>query len=45
MEIEKLNNGFVKLSAPNGVKDKRNGQVYSEVVVKEINVKNFVENE
>lgn len=45
MEIEKLNNGFVKLSASRGVKDKRNGQVYSEVVVKEINVKNFVENE
>lgn len=38
-----LNNGFVLLTAPNGVKDIRNGQVYSEAEVKAEDARYFVE--
>lgn len=38
-----LSNGAVKLTAPNGVKDTRNGAVYSEAVVKAEDVRWFVE--
>ncbi len=43
MKVKKLNNGKVRLSSPSGVIDSRNGQWYSEAVVKEENVKFFRE--
>ena len=43
MKTEKLNNGKVRLSAPGGVIDTRNGQWYSEAIVKDYNVKFFKE--
>ena len=39
MKVEKLGNGKVRLSAPSGVIDTRNGEWYSEAIVKEENVK------
>ena len=43
MKTEKLNNGKVRLSSPDGVIDTRNGQWYSEAIVKYENVKFFKE--
>lgn len=43
MKVEKLGNGKVRLSSPSGVIDTRNGQWYSEVIVKYENVKFFKE--
>ena len=41
MKKEKLSNGKVRLSSPDGVIDTRNGQWYSEAIVKSENVKFF----
>ena len=43
MKKEKLSNGKVRLSSPSGVIDTRNGQWYSEAIVKRENVKFFKE--
>lgn len=43
MKKEKLSNGKVRLSSPDGVIDTRNGQWYSEAIVKYENVKFFKE--
>ncbi len=43
MKVEKLGNGKVRLSSPSGVVDSRNGQWYSEAIVKSENVKFFKE--
>ncbi len=45
MKIEKLGNGKVRLSAPSGVIDTRNGEWYSEAIIKEENAEYFKENE
>lgn len=41
--ITELGNGYVKITYPNGVKDKRNGMVNSEAIVKEEDKDWFVE--
>lgn len=43
MTIIDLKNGYFKLTSPNGVKDIRTQNVYTEVVVKEKHIKYFVE--
>lgn len=43
MKKKQLPNGLWRLTAPRGVKDKRNGRVYSEVETEEANIKYFVE--
>ena len=43
MQVEQLSNGKVRLSSPSGVIDTRNGQWYSEAIVKRENVKFFKE--
>lgn len=40
-----IKEGWVKLTSPNGVKDTRNGETYSEVVCKDTDEKWFVEGE
>lgn len=40
-----MKKGYVRISFPKGVKDTRNGEVYSEVIVKEADAKWFVEAE
>lgn len=45
MNAIELKNGMVRLTSENGVKDTRNGKVYSEVVVKTADVKHFVDAE
>lgn len=42
MNQTKTRNGYVLLSSPNGVKDTRNGRIYSEAEVKAADVKYFV---
>lgn len=42
MKKEKLPSGLWRLTAPNGVKDKRNGRIYSEVECEEADIKYFV---
>lgn len=42
MTIIDLGNGMFKLTAPNGVKDTRNGRVYREAVVHQNEIKFFV---
>lgn len=41
MNKEELSNGMVRLTAPNGIKDTRNGNIYSEVECKKENVKYY----
>lgn len=39
MNIEKLNNGYVRLTADKGIRSKVTNEVYSEVVCKEEDIK------
>lgn len=41
MTREELKNGLVRLYSSNGIRDKRNGQVFEEVVCKAKDVKHF----
>lgn len=41
MSIEGVREGYVRLSSPNGIVDTRNGDVFTEVIVKEKSVKWF----
>lgn len=43
MKTEVIKQGWVKLTAPNGVADKRNGQVYPVVITRESNAGYFAE--
>ena len=43
MNIEGVREGYVRLSSPNGVVDTRNGDVFTEVIVKAKSVKWFKE--
>ena len=41
MNIEGVKDGYVRLSSPNGIIDTRNGDVFTEVIVKEKSAKWF----
>ena len=43
MNIEGVREGYVRLSSPNGIVDTRNGDVFTEVIVKAKSVKWFKE--
>ena len=45
MSIERVREGHVRLSSPNGIIDTRNGDVFTEVIVKEKSAKWFKEAE
>lgn len=45
MKEEKLSNGMIKLSAPNGIVDTRINVTYREVICSEADVKYFKANE
>lgn len=43
MNIEGVREGYVRLSSPNGIVDTRNGDIFTEVIVKENSAKWFKE--
>lgn len=43
MNIEGVRDGYVRLSSPNGIIDTRNGDVFTEVIVKKKSAKWFKE--
>lgn len=45
MNIEGVREGYVRLSSPNGIIDTRNGNVFTEVIVKKKSAKWFKEAE
>lgn len=45
LKREVMANGRIRLSSPNGIVDKRNGAVYSEVICKAQSEKYFIEAE